>query len=69
MTHYICTAECKGASDKPGVCQAEDCSKQRQPLEPCDCTDGKHGGRQDGGGEAKKEPEVEGKLLSDIKPE
>lgn len=48
--HYICTGGCGGVSDKPGVCQAKDCSKHNHALEPCDCKDGKHYGRQ----EAKK---------------
>ena len=42
--HFICTGGCKGVSDKPGVCQAENCPKHRHPLEPCDCKDGKHYG-------------------------
>lgn len=44
--HYICTAECKGVSDVPGTCQAKECSKHGHPLEPCDCKDGRHEGRQ-----------------------
>jgi len=47
MTHYICTGTCKGVSDKEGVCGAEMCPKHNMPLEACDCTDGKHNGRQD----------------------
>ena len=42
--HYICTGECKGVSDNPGVCQAEDCEREGQPLIECSCTDGNHGG-------------------------
>lgn len=42
MSHYICKGECKGVSDKPGTCQAGDCSKHGQQLEACDCTDGQH---------------------------
>ena len=42
MSHYVCTGECGGESDKPGVCQAEDCSKKGQPLVECDCEDGEH---------------------------
>jgi len=42
MKHYICTGGCKGVSDKPGVCQAEDCPKRGQPLDECDCEDGRH---------------------------
>ncbi len=45
--HYICTGGCKGVSDKPGVCQAPTCPKHQHELEPCDCTDNKHAGRQE----------------------
>ena len=44
--HYICTGECDGVSEKPGTCQAEDCSRHHQSLKPCDCSDGKHQNRQ-----------------------
>lgn len=47
MTHYICTGGCKGVSETPGTCNAEGCAKHNHPLETCDCTDGKHYGRQD----------------------
>jgi len=47
MTHYICTGTDKGVSEVPGVCQGVGCSKEGQPLEACDCADGKHYGRQD----------------------
>lgn len=40
--HYICTGGCGGVSDKPGVCQAEGCSRHEHPLTSCDCTDGRH---------------------------
>ncbi|MBI4079618.1 hypothetical protein HY414_00075 [Candidatus Kaiserbacteria bacterium] len=40
--HYICTGGCEGVSDKPGVCQAEDCPKHGQPLDECNCEDGRH---------------------------
>ena len=43
MTHYICTGECAGISEKAGVCQSPTCSKHGQPLSECDCSDGKHG--------------------------
>lgn len=42
MTHYACTGECRGVSDKPGTCQAEACSLHDKPLVVCNCTDGKH---------------------------
>ncbi|MDO8594353.1 MAG: hypothetical protein Q7R93_02455 [bacterium] len=42
MTHYICTGGCEGQSSVPGVCQAEDCKKEGEPLTPCACEDGGH---------------------------
>jgi len=51
MTHYICTGTCKGVSDTPGTCQAEDCPKHGEMLESCGCADGKHYGRQTHGEE------------------
>jgi len=44
MVHYICTGGCKGVTDQPVNCQAEDCSKHNQPLTECNCNDNKHGG-------------------------
>jgi len=41
--HFICTGECKGVSDKPGTCQAGDCSKHERELSECSCEDSKHG--------------------------
>lgn len=46
MTHYICTGTDKGVSEVSGVCGGEGCSKEGEPLEVCDCADGKHYGRQ-----------------------
>ncbi len=46
MTHYICTGGCDGVSEHEGVCQAVTCPLHGHPLVPCDCTDGKHYGRQ-----------------------
>ncbi len=46
MTHYICTGNCKAVSDQAGVCQASDCKQKDHELEPCECTDGKHDGKQ-----------------------
>ena len=43
MPHYICSGGCRGESNEPGVCQAEDCLRHSMPLEECDCQDGKHG--------------------------
>ena len=31
-------------SGQLGTCQAADCPKHGQPLMPCDCQDGRHGG-------------------------
>ncbi len=45
MKHYICTGECHGMSDKPGVCQAEVCEKKSQPLTECNCEGGQHEGK------------------------
>lgn len=42
--HYICTGGCSGVSPAPGTCNADDCQKFNEPLEPCDCEDGKHNG-------------------------
>ncbi len=42
MEHYICTGGCKGSAKEPGVCQSEECLNYGQPMEECDCTDGKH---------------------------
>jgi len=42
MKHYICTGGCEGVSDKPGLCQTEDCPKFEQPLDECNCEDGRH---------------------------
>jgi len=44
MPHYICKGGCKGVSDKPGVCQTDDCANHNHRLEECDCVDGKHYG-------------------------
>lgn len=44
MAHYICTGGCGGVSDTAGVCKTEGCSKEGEPLEFCDCTDGEHAG-------------------------
>jgi hypothetical protein len=42
MTHYICTGGCGGVSEYEGVCEAQFCSKENQPLTKCDCPDGSH---------------------------
>ncbi len=54
MEHFICKGGCKGVSEKPGACSAEDCPSYQQPLEKCACEDEKHDGAFD-----KKEPEKE----------
>ena len=43
MEHYRCTGGCKGVSDRPGNCQAMDCSKHGQPLEKYEGGDAMHG--------------------------
>jgi hypothetical protein len=42
MQQYICTGGCRGESSSPGMCQAEDCKKEGDPLMPCDCGDSTH---------------------------
>ena len=42
MTHYICNGGCDGESSVVGVCQAEGCEKEGEPLTPCNCEDGSH---------------------------
>ena len=42
MKHYVCTGGCGGVSDTPKVCDAEDCPKEGEALNPCDCEDGQH---------------------------
>ena len=40
--HYICLGGCKGISNVPGVCGAEDCVDHNHDLKECHCTDGNH---------------------------
>ena len=40
--HHVCTGSCKGISPSPGVCQTDKCENKGEPLEKCDCEDGKH---------------------------
>jgi len=47
MAHYICTGECKGVSDTAKNCGDPACSKHNQPLQPCDCKDGRHEKKQE----------------------
>ncbi len=42
MTHFVCTGTCRGESERSGVCEAKNCTKESQPLAACNCTDGKH---------------------------
>lgn len=42
MKHYVCTGECGGESENPGVCQDETCSRHSEPLMACSCGDGLH---------------------------
>jgi len=46
--HYICTGGCKGVSEKAGLCMAKDCPMHGEPLRPCECHNGTHGGLLDG---------------------
>jgi len=48
MTHYVCKGTCGGVNDAPNVCHMEDCPKNGEPMEPCDCTDGMHGKEESG---------------------
>jgi hypothetical protein len=41
-SHYICTGECEGVSNTPGVCRATDCNRFEQKLVECNCVDGDH---------------------------
>ena len=45
-THYICTGGCNGVSEVAKECESETCQHKGLPLEPCDCTDSNHGGKQ-----------------------
>lgn len=45
--HNVCKGECGGVSDEEGVCKSETCSRSGQPLEGCECGDGKHGGERE----------------------
>lgn len=42
MKHYICTGECNGKAEMPGVCGSSTCSKGNHPLIECKCEDGMH---------------------------
>jgi len=42
--HYICTGDCKGVSDGPGICTTTGCSRFNEHLEECNCEDDQHGG-------------------------
>ena len=42
MNHYVCTGGCDGESSAPGVCQAEGCKKEGEPLTLCACEDSLH---------------------------
>lgn len=46
MNHYVCSGECQGSSDTPGVCQSDTCSRFEKPLIECDCADATHPGIQ-----------------------
>lgn len=42
MQHFVCTGGCGGQSDSEGVCEAQYCKKEGQPLTECNCDDGLH---------------------------
>ncbi|MDO8469491.1 MAG: hypothetical protein Q7S84_00535 [bacterium] len=44
MKHYICHGGCGGVSETPGTCQTVACPQHQEPLEACDCLDGRHYG-------------------------
>lgn len=47
MSHFICKGGCGGVSEVEGFCEADGCPNQWQPLEACDCEDGKHFAKSD----------------------
>ena len=47
MTHYICKGGCGGVSEEAGVCETDSCVNQYELLEECNCTDGKHGAKEE----------------------
>ena len=47
MSHFICKGGCGGVSEFEGFCETDGCSNQWQPLESCDCSDGKHFAKND----------------------
>lgn len=42
MKHFVCNGGCDGEASVPGVCLAEGCEKEGEPLTPCVCEDGLH---------------------------
>lgn len=42
MTHFVCTGECAGVSEDPGMCQSEQCSRKGKQLKACACEDESH---------------------------
>ncbi len=46
-SHFICIGGCKGVSGMAGVCEDVECADFGQPLDACDCHDGKHYGAHD----------------------
>lgn len=41
--HYICCGSCQKVYEEEGICISDDCDKQYELLESCECRDGKHG--------------------------
>ncbi len=42
MKHYVCAGGCGTENTNHGMCMAEGCSKEDQPLVVCSCDDGSH---------------------------
>jgi hypothetical protein len=42
MKHYVCTGDCVGVSNKPGVCETEGCDHEGKGLIQCHCDDEMH---------------------------
>lgn len=47
MSHFVCKGGCGGVSEFEGFCETDGCANQWQPLESCDCQDGKHYAKND----------------------
>lgn len=52
MEHYICEGGCGGSSSTPSTCSSEGCTNQGKDMKSCNCTDSKHGGASEMGGDS-----------------